>query len=251
MRAAIVLSLGLVLLSTQPAHSVGTASVEGPIAGGAYGRPFATSSDVDPADFGYVEEEFFLSGDATTYAPVLGTNLASNGLWNVEREGTRPYKTRILVRRPIREADFNGTVIVFWLNTSAGFDIADFGSPHLMRRGYAQAMVSAQFQSVEGGDILGNPGTLGLKDWDPARYGSLSIESNDLAFDVFSQAAQAVGPDRPDLPNDPMNGFEVERLIELQAPPDAETHEFYAYVTAEWAQQWPCEDIWVARLQPR
>jgi len=47
------------------------------------------------------------------------------------------------------------------------------------------------------------------------------------------------------------NGFEVERLVELQAPPDAETHEFYAYVTAEWARQWPCEDIWVARLQPR
>jgi SAM-dependent methyltransferase len=46
------------------------------------------------------------------------------------------------------------------------------------------------------------------------------------------------------------NGFEVERLIEVQAPADAETHEFYAYVTADWARQWPCEDIWVARLQP-
>jgi hypothetical protein len=44
------------------------------------------------------------------------------------------------------------------------------------------------------------------------------------------------------------SGFEVERLIEIQAPPGAETHEFYAYVTAEWARQWPCEDIWVARL---
>jgi len=42
-------------------------------------------------------------------------------------------------------------------------------------------------------------------------------------------------------------GLEVERLIEVQAPADAETHEFYAYVTAEWAQQWPAEDIWVAR----
>ena len=43
------------------------------------------------------------------------------------------------------------------------------------------------------------------------------------------------------------NGLEVERLIEVQAPADAETHEFYAYVTAEWARQWPAEDIWVAR----
>jgi SAM-dependent methyltransferase len=43
------------------------------------------------------------------------------------------------------------------------------------------------------------------------------------------------------------NGFEIERLVELQAPADAETHEFYAYVTADWARKWPCEEIWVAR----
>jgi SAM-dependent methyltransferase len=47
------------------------------------------------------------------------------------------------------------------------------------------------------------------------------------------------------------SGFDVERLIEIQAPADAETHEFYTFVTAEWARQWPCEDIWVARLLPR
>jgi len=43
------------------------------------------------------------------------------------------------------------------------------------------------------------------------------------------------------------SGFEIERLVELQAPADARTHEHYAYVTAEWAQKWPCEEIWVAR----
>jgi SAM-dependent methyltransferase len=47
------------------------------------------------------------------------------------------------------------------------------------------------------------------------------------------------------------NDFEVERLVEVQAPADAETHEYYTYVTAEWAKQWPCEDIWVARLNRR
>jgi SAM-dependent methyltransferase len=44
------------------------------------------------------------------------------------------------------------------------------------------------------------------------------------------------------------NGFEIERLIEVQAPPDAETHTYYSYVTAAWAKRWPCEEIWVARL---
>ena len=43
------------------------------------------------------------------------------------------------------------------------------------------------------------------------------------------------------------NGLEIERLIEVQAPPDAETHPFYAYVTADWARRWPAEEIWVAR----
>ena len=43
------------------------------------------------------------------------------------------------------------------------------------------------------------------------------------------------------------NGFVVERLVELYAPPDAETHSYYKYVTAEWARQWPSEELWVAR----
>jgi SAM-dependent methyltransferase len=43
------------------------------------------------------------------------------------------------------------------------------------------------------------------------------------------------------------NGFAVERLIELFAPQDAETHTFYSYVTAEWGSKWPVEDLWVAR----
>ncbi len=43
------------------------------------------------------------------------------------------------------------------------------------------------------------------------------------------------------------NGFEIERLIEVQAPADAVTHEHYAYVTADWARNWPCEEIWSVR----
>jgi SAM-dependent methyltransferase len=43
------------------------------------------------------------------------------------------------------------------------------------------------------------------------------------------------------------NGFDVERLVELQAPPDATDHAYYDFVPAEWARRWPAEDIWVAR----
>ena len=43
------------------------------------------------------------------------------------------------------------------------------------------------------------------------------------------------------------SGFDVERLIELYASEGAETHEFYDYVTPDWARKWPMEEIWVAR----
>jgi SAM-dependent methyltransferase len=43
------------------------------------------------------------------------------------------------------------------------------------------------------------------------------------------------------------NGFVVEALQERLAPADAETHGYYDFVPAEWARQWPAEEIWVAR----
>ena len=41
------------------------------------------------------------------------------------------------------------------------------------------------------------------------------------------------------------SGFEVEDLIEIQAPAGATTR--YKFVTAEWARRWPAEEIWKAR----
>ncbi len=43
------------------------------------------------------------------------------------------------------------------------------------------------------------------------------------------------------------NGFEIERLVELYANSESETHAYYKYVTAEWARQWPHEEAWAAR----
>ena len=45
------------------------------------------------------------------------------------------------------------------------------------------------------------------------------------------------------------NGFEVEDLIELRVPEDADTHQYYGFISAEWGRQWPPEEIWVARLR--
>jgi SAM-dependent methyltransferase len=44
-----------------------------------------------------------------------------------------------------------------------------------------------------------------------------------------------------------VSGFEIEDLVEIQAPADAETHPYYDFVTADWARRWPSEEIWKAR----
>jgi SAM-dependent methyltransferase len=44
------------------------------------------------------------------------------------------------------------------------------------------------------------------------------------------------------------SGFVVEDLIELRPPPGAATA--YEFVTAEWADRWPCEEVWRARRLP-
>jgi len=41
------------------------------------------------------------------------------------------------------------------------------------------------------------------------------------------------------------NGFLVERLLEIQAPPDARSN--FAWADAEWATRWPTEEVWIAR----
>jgi hypothetical protein len=41
------------------------------------------------------------------------------------------------------------------------------------------------------------------------------------------------------------SGFEIEDLIEIRPPDGSSTR--YTHVTLEWAQRWPCEEIWKAR----
>ncbi len=78
------------------------------------------------------------------------------------RRPSAPYRTRILVRRPTDPARFNGTVVVEWMNVSAGESAPDWDylNPMLMRDGYAYVAVSAQALAVNGGaPILGSVGT--------------------------------------------------------------------------------------------
>ena len=172
--------------------------VSGPITGGTQGRP-ANAMPPDLADeYGYVEQEYFVTGDATAYAPV--GDLGTDGLWTVEPAGTAPYTTRVLVRAPADADDFNGTVVVEWLNVTAGVDAdPDFGllNPVLLGDGYAYVAVSAQAVSVNGGEgitleIPGAPTNLlqPLKTLDPERYAPLNHPGDDYSYDMVTQVGQ-------------------------------------------------------------
>ncbi len=45
------------------------------------------------------------------------------------------------------------------------------------------------------------------------------------------------------------NGFDIEDLIEVRPPEDAETIELFDNVDLGWARRWPCEEVWKARKQ--
>ncbi len=179
------------------------------VKGGAHGWAFGASLR-DPAEVGYVEREFFLAGDATRYALAEGSDYSFDGAWDVEKRGTSPFRTRMLVRRPVDPARFNGTVVVNWNNVSIGHENVPGMSAELLEAGFAWVGASVQRVGVHGFPF-GEP--LGLAAWDPERYGTLSIADDDLSFDIFTQVAAMVGPERPGQPSDPLDGLTVRRLL--------------------------------------
>ena len=168
------------------------ATLTGPITTGHIIEPLSAHS-VDLAPNGYVEQEFFASGTATAFK---AESMPSDGKWTVTPTTSADYKTRIIVRRPANPAKFNGTVVVEWMNVSAGESDPDwdFLNPMLMRDGYAYVGVSAQALGVEGGQaLLGSlGGSGGLVTQEPARYGSLHHPGDQYALDMFAQIGLAL-----------------------------------------------------------
>ena len=166
-----------------PGADVAQPTVTGPITGGTHGEQFNAMPTGLADSYGYVEEEYFIEGEATAYQPE--GELSEDGRWAVGPAGTAPYRTRIIVRRPADADDFDGTVFVEWLNVTGGVDAnPDFGltNPELLSHGSAYIGVSAQRVSVEGGaaalpvDIPGAE-VQALKQWDPERYGELATRA--------------------------------------------------------------------------
>src|SRR4051794_5559258 len=194
----------------------GSDMIQGPVTGGdhgwAFGRPL-----FDLAERGYVEEEFFLSGEATTYRPVAGAEFGRDGLWAAEPKGALPFTTRLLVYRPADPARFNGTAVVCWNNVTAGYELFHGESPEILEGGYAFVGATVQRVGVHG--FPQNP--QGLAAWDPQRYGELSIPSDEGSYDIYAQVGRAVGTDRDRSGIDPLGGLDVKNVIALGASQSA------------------------------
>jgi hypothetical protein len=149
-------------------------------------RPFGAAGTmqrpIDLGKYGYVEEEFLLSGTASIYD------------WNadgtiVTRHGGLPYTTRILVRRPADAGRFTGTVLVDFGNRGAGFDtFAVWGqlSDHLLANGHAYVAATVFAQNLGA-----------LRMFDRARYAGLS----------YPKPSETCGPARADTWKRPAEFF--------------------------------------------
>jgi hypothetical protein len=183
-----LVAVGLTALLAPTLAAVPSPLVKGPIPSD--GTPgdvahdyifFATTHDL--ATQGYIEQEFFIEGTANRYTTPAGATGAIV-------DSGHPYRTRVVVRRPLNDKDFNGTVLVEWTNVTNGFDAENvwfFGWEHMLRAGYAWVGVSAQRVGVDR-----------LKSWSPGRYGPLdvtqggTITDDSLSYDIMSQAGQAL-----------------------------------------------------------
>ncbi len=144
----------------------------------------------DLAALGYVEEEFILEGQATSFA--LAGERSAKGQWRAAPAQATPFVTRLVTRRPIDAERFSGAVMVEWNNVSGGVDASpDWTLLHrqLIRAGHAWMGVTAQKAGVDGGGFVEGPH---LKKAFPERYAGLNHPGDAWAYDIFSQAGAAL-----------------------------------------------------------
>src|SRR6201996_2964156 len=173
------------------------------------GKPALLLGAFDIASVGYVAEEFFVSGSASSYG--RAAELTPDGRWSVSLAAAADYTTRIVVLTPSDLARFNGTVLVEWLNVSGGIDapaVWMMAHREMLRAGYAYVAVSAQRVGVEGGENLMGI-DMSLKSQDQQRYSSLNHPGDAYAYDIFSQAGRLVRS------ADILRGLRAEHVIAL------------------------------------
>jgi hypothetical protein len=232
--ALLTAGLGAGALAARSGPSADAApQVTGPVKGGRRGWPLG-SYPTDLGRFGYVEEEYFLSGVANSYRPTGNWSketadhwtVTADGKWTVEVAGSKPYKTRLLVHRPKDPSKFNGSVLVEWINVSPGYDNLIVPSDGLYE-GFAYVGVAAQYIGVHGYPGAADAERHGLTQWDPERYGSLVHPGDSFSFDIYTHAARVI---RHQSGVNFLTGLKVRKIIATGASQSA--GRFRTYINA-------------------
>jgi hypothetical protein len=236
------------------AQAVPVPKSTGPIPVAADSAPFmAAANNLEPTDlsrFGYVEEEFILSGNANVY------DWAADGAVTIKTPNV-PYANRILLRRPANPARFSGPVIVEVTNAARRYDWA-------MMWGYGRDYF------LEHGDAwvgLTTPGALNsLKKFNSTRYAALSMENptpagacpgpdkngpsaieEGLRWDYYSQVAAAL---KSSASGQPMAGLNVRRVFMTTQAGDITTYINAFHDRSRLANGTPVYDGYLVRNPP-
>jgi hypothetical protein len=133
---------------------------------------------VELSQYGFVEEEYFVSGTANVYEP--GTTLIKS---------TQPYTTRIIVRRPLDTYKFSGSA-----HMEAFADETERVStwlrawPYFVSNGDIWIGISVSSANVEHMH----------KVFDAARYDQLQVPDDEMRWDIMAQVAWLMrSPDGP------------------------------------------------------
>ncbi|HEX7835838.1 MAG TPA: alpha/beta hydrolase domain-containing protein [Kofleriaceae bacterium] len=194
-------------------------TVTGPIPSTADSFAFGVEGfDVQPqVPDGYVIEEFFVSGTGNLYEfTPTGVQIvspcpaaATSGCTGI------PYTTRLIVKRPRRDRDFSGTVVIEPLNPSGGFDIAAVWD---RSRDYFTANGDI-FIGWSSKSVIVNA----LRQWNPTRYAPLHWDylpfvpggnsgANDgITFDIAAQIGALI---KTGGSGSPLHGLRIRHVLE-------------------------------------
>ena len=146
------------------------------------GEPLLPLASYDLTELGYQKREFFMSGTANAFINL--NEFLSDGFWEAQPAEAADYKTRVVTLQPADPNQFNGVVLVEWLNSASGIELPPSwvsGHTLILREGYVWVGVSAL-----------SGGVMSLKALNPERYGSLNHPGNSFSYDIFSQVSEAI-----------------------------------------------------------
>jgi hypothetical protein len=200
----------------------------------------------DLSKYGYVEQEFIVSGTANVY------DWAGDGSLSVKTPNA-PYATRILVRRPANASKFSGAVLVEPMGAVRRFDWAlmyGYLNEHMMEHGDAYVGITMPAAAD------------GLKKFNPSRYAAVSFANPDpggacpgakggpsameegLRWDMMSQVGALL---KAAPAGSPFAGFRVEGIYMTSQFADVVTYLDAVHSQARLANGKPVYDGYLLR----